>query len=484
MLREVKIGSSLLETITVALYEDPIILFREYIQNSLDAYNLAMDSKLHEKVTDFGVSIEIDQNERKIVIRDNGYGIEQELFEEKMLSIAVSDKVKERTNFIGFRGIGRISGLPFCEKLIFRNKVKNSTKVDICIWDGNKYNQLLEKESRDSLEEAIRKIVDFPIQGEKEKTPKEEHFFEVIIEKYNDELEDLISRDIYFKKRLNRMLPLNYSPEFTMAEKIIDKYKEFMGKDLERYMVKVNYNGEELFKNYTDDYIKESKIIFWHLRGKKTKSAGFGPKIGLLWFTFDRKLTTSEDEDYFGILVRSKNMLMGSNETTAQVADQYCDHVTTYSEMLGALRAIYGELLIDSSDLRDNASRDWFLYDKYSRDLNYIICDFINRLHRYRYKASSYFRKNSKVEEESMLKVLDELVNLKKNKIDFDLYKREEEGPEILTLADQDVPNEGILFKRIYNKIILIIMEFFKKNKKYDSFLKLRAFISKELSKK
>ena len=37
MAKKVTIGKSVLETITVALYENPIILFREYVQNSLDA---------------------------------------------------------------------------------------------------------------------------------------------------------------------------------------------------------------------------------------------------------------------------------------------------------------------------------------------------------------------------------------------------------------------------------------------------------------
>ena len=37
MKRPITIGKNLLETITSALYERPIVLFREYVQNSLDA---------------------------------------------------------------------------------------------------------------------------------------------------------------------------------------------------------------------------------------------------------------------------------------------------------------------------------------------------------------------------------------------------------------------------------------------------------------
>ena len=32
-------GIRLLETLTSALYEDPIVLFREYVQNAVDSFN-------------------------------------------------------------------------------------------------------------------------------------------------------------------------------------------------------------------------------------------------------------------------------------------------------------------------------------------------------------------------------------------------------------------------------------------------------------
>ena len=39
------IDARLLGTLTSALYEDPIIIFREYVQNSLDAYNEVIDNE-------------------------------------------------------------------------------------------------------------------------------------------------------------------------------------------------------------------------------------------------------------------------------------------------------------------------------------------------------------------------------------------------------------------------------------------------------
>src|ERR1039458_512113 len=107
----VKIGVRLLETLTVALYEDPIILFREYVQNSVDAYKTARLDPSKE-FAGFSTQITIDREKKTIEIRDNGYAISENEFKEAMTSIG---KSKKRLNeHIGFRGIGRLSGLPFC----------------------------------------------------------------------------------------------------------------------------------------------------------------------------------------------------------------------------------------------------------------------------------------------------------------------------------------------------------------------------------
>ena len=125
MQQEILIGRDVLETLTSSLYEDPIIIFREYVQNSLDAFNIATeDTSL--KFDGFCVNIDIDQKNKDIVIKDNGYGIKDN-FSIIMLRLGDSDKLGSKGN-IGFRGIGRLSGLLFCSRLTFENKVAEYIK--------------------------------------------------------------------------------------------------------------------------------------------------------------------------------------------------------------------------------------------------------------------------------------------------------------------------------------------------------------------
>ena len=496
MQNNIIVGRNLLETITSALYESPIILFREYVQNSLDAYNSATKNEGKEVFSDFKVELTIDKDNRTITIIDNGYGIESsEKFERDMLSFGNSEKI-DRSQFIGFRGIGRIAALPFCKTLIFENKTENATSIDLCIWQGEKYRELLNSNATDNatFEQTVRSIVEI------KRNPcdtNKMHYFKVKIINYSAEIDELLEQ-INFEASLTRLLPIKYRDSFTASQKIETKYMEFMKEDLTDFMCSVILNGKELRKSYTDDvHVLDSGIIFREIREKGSGNQKPGDKIGLLWFTFNRKIVASKDSDY-GIMVRSKNVLMGNNDTFAALCANSKEHVGTYSELTATLRGVYGELLINSPNLKDNARREWFKTDEYSVYLKYVIVDFMKRLYKYRYAASSYFR--SKADEKvdakkiGLKNALIELVDVETNEIDVGEFCKNEipkegraEGKEDSSqeqpkYANEDIPRQAQTKRKNYDELMRVIEEFFKKEKLFDVFLKLRAYIKKHFN--
>ena len=488
--KKIRIGRSMLETITIALYENPIILFREYVQNSLDAHNREVDAG-NPKIRNLKVTITIDKTDQTIVIMDNGYGITSDaLFEERMLSIGSSHQPADKTRYIGFRGIGRISGLPFCKKLTFRNKAQNSTTVNECTWMGKEYrDKLSDENAKGDLSKIIDEIVTFD-KKKAEAKDRSKHYFEVILEGYNDDIEEML-KHAKFKEKLTRMLPLQYNRKFKKAKTIMNRYKSFMkDEDLKRFMIPVELNRESLCKSYDDSFVLDSDIIFWEIRGKKKKDTSLGDKIGLLWFTFAAHLKSHENDWDYGILTRSKNVLMGGNDTFAQVADNSSSYVTTFREMAQALRGVYGELLINSQYLRDNSRRDWFLPDEHSRDLNNVITDFMRRLNEYRYCSSRYFRKNASKTKEDLKKALDELVDFKTNPINFDTFSKrakeqtKKEKTPVSSWSDEDLPHENKTMKKHYDVLMKVIEAYFRKIRKRVLFLELRAFIAAHFEKK
>ena len=499
MQNSIIVGRNLLETITSALYESPIILFREYVQNSLDAYNNATKNEGKEKFPEFMVDINVDKVNRKITIVDNGYGIKsKQKFEKDMLSFGDSEKT-DRSQFIGFRGIGRVAALPFCETLIFENKAENAASIDICTWQGAKYRDLLNSDTTDSrtFEQIVRNIVEIE---HKPCNVDCTHYFKVEIINYSYEIDELLGQ-INFEDSLTRLLPIKYSDSFTSSDKIEKKYKEFMNENLSDFMCSVILDGKELRKNYTDDiHILDSDIIFWEIREKSTGNEKPGDKIGLLWFTFKRKMVASKDRkdrDY-GIMVRSKNVLMGNNDTFAAICANSKEYVASYSELTATLRGVYGEFLINSQNLKDNARREWFKTDEYSVYLKYVIVDFMKRLYKYRYAASKYFRSNldEKVDVKKMnLKsALIELVDVENNKIDLGDFFRNEvrEAESAIEKADtlqrqlkyssEDMPRQAQTKRKDYDELMIVVEEFFTREKLFDIFLKLRAYIKKHFS--
>jgi len=474
------IGPRLLETITSALYEDPIIIFREYVQNSVDAYNWAIDVDNLEPIEDFFVNIRIDREKRYIQILDNGYGIMKEEFLNEMTIIGSSKKSKSKDQ-IGFRGIGRLSAMPSCKRLVFTNKPEGSNEIQIFTWNGEKFNDLLNLGEEPNFVEMINEIADTSTRKYKGNVNK--HFFKVEIFEYTGAIPELIE-DPKFEEKLCLVLPLQYSKELKSQKKIKDEYEKYMGQSLDKFSFNVKYNNKQLYKPYTDEDILESGIAFWHLQYPEKEEGVPGEKIGILWFSFDKKVKGRKDKIH-GIYVRSKNMLMGDQYSIAEdVSRSKTEYVTTLRELTQALIGVTGEILIHSEKLNDNASRDWFKIDEHSIPLRHIIADFMRRLNTYRYVASRYFR--DKKGKEKLIKAYTELTHFDPAKVVLDINAIREEkkaSKDLFKFADEDIPTFPITLKRFYDRLIKCLHEYYTNEKKLVEFIKIRAHIKKDLNK-
>ena len=112
---DIVIGKNVIENLTTGMYEDSKIIFREYIQNSADQIDKAIVNGLLKQNEGY-IDINLDYQSRKISIKDNATGISQNNFVKILSDIANSEK--DRNTDKGFRGIGRLGGLAYCQKLI------------------------------------------------------------------------------------------------------------------------------------------------------------------------------------------------------------------------------------------------------------------------------------------------------------------------------------------------------------------------------
>lgn len=273
------IGKNVIENLTEGMYENAYTVYREYIQNSADSIDKAIKEGV--LIEDEGiVDIDINPSKRRVSIHDNAYGINESNFYKILTDIA--DSTKDASSNKGFRGIGRLAGLAYCEKLIFRSSAKGETSISILEWNGNKLREILgDNTQHPSASELIDSIITY----RKEDCDKEEHFFEVIMENIIKESDNLLDEHEVIKY-LQAVAPVPYVNTFIFKSKIHDFAKE-NGFKIDEYYISVNgnqllkpfkiklYEGTESEKKPYD----EINDVEFHILTSKA-----GNQLGWLWF--------------------------------------------------------------------------------------------------------------------------------------------------------------------------------------------------------
>ena len=88
------IGKHTLESLTSGMYSDSYVVFREYIQNSVDSIDEAICAKVLSTGSE-QIIVRLAPTENQIVISDNGLGISSSEVEKTLISIGNSQKSSE-----------------------------------------------------------------------------------------------------------------------------------------------------------------------------------------------------------------------------------------------------------------------------------------------------------------------------------------------------------------------------------------------------
>ena len=123
---ELTLGPSLLRLVTSGMYDDPLALYREYLQNAADS---AAETRKPSRV-----EIHLDPQLSKIRIRDYGPGLSSQEAMDSL--IPVGESTKKAATHRGFRGIGRLAGLPFAEAVAFTTRADDDEPPVRVTWDA------------------------------------------------------------------------------------------------------------------------------------------------------------------------------------------------------------------------------------------------------------------------------------------------------------------------------------------------------------
>ncbi len=299
------VGKDILRLITIAMYDNPLTIYREYIQNSVDAFDIAeMEYSGKDK---FGIHINLNYSERNIVIFDNGPGVSAEKFPGLMKTIGWSEK--SGMSLRGLWGIGRLAGLAYCKQLVFRTKSDGENIISRMDWDGQKFRQILsESEQQADLSEIIDQVTEISAVETDNENPS---FFEVQMNNVIRHGNDLLFNEDAVREYLGQIPPVPFHVDAPFRERIQEFLTPYV--DVSGYRILLNKTPEQIHKPHREEFIYSanyrdyfSDVEFFEIKNSKDGVVVIGWLLHHSYFG-----ALKSNPAIRGLRVRSGNMQIG-----------------------------------------------------------------------------------------------------------------------------------------------------------------------------
>lgn len=246
------LGKDIFELLTSAMYVDPLSIYREYIQNAADSIDQAQDAGLYGRANRPVIEVLLDQGTRNATIRDNGAGIATSSFIKTLTAIGGSGK--RGTTARGFRGVGRLAGLGYCQEMILRTKAYGETHVNTMHWDCRRLREILRAEGELDANDVVREVV--TTEKTKASTPSE-HFFEVELCNLVRLKNDVLLNEATLEEYLSQVAPVSFNPEFSFGREI----HAFLERHGASQSYDIRVNGKTTFRPHIDRFEARRGVV-------------------------------------------------------------------------------------------------------------------------------------------------------------------------------------------------------------------------------
>lgn len=380
-------GKNVLETLSEGMYDNPLFLFREYVQNAADSIDAAEKNGILEKGAG-EIVVTIDPAKRFICFEDNGTGIR---FAEVTRMLAnIGDSQKDRKSNKGFRGIGRLGGLGYCQTVRFETSFQDEAVQTTLEWDAHAMHKILaDKNEHMTAGQLIRHITT----TSSEPCDAERHFFRVSLININDNSGELLETE-EVRKYLAMVAPVPFD---YVKFRFVEEIEQFLKKNKlplpHEYQLYVN--GEDIRKGYEDPLkIENSKSV--DILGVECHTIKADNKIiGWYWFCISR---------FEGVLPKKCwQRCIRLRKTNIQIGEADClsNHprrgVPLWKEDRGNNYFI-GEIHALDEALIPNSRRDYFNQDDACRRFEKALTEAFKNLDKLYHDASKLRSETSKIQ--------------------------------------------------------------------------------------
>lgn len=338
------VRKGLISMLMFRLYSNERTIYREYVQNALDSINSAVKLHILDQLKDGVVNINIDYEGRRIVIRDNGKGIQAKDAVRILLDISASNKngITEAGQF----GIGRLVGGGYCHELVFTTSARGEEVATQVIFDVDKIWRMVKEDKEDYLATCVLN------EGTtKRQIPAkaEDHFFEVQLNNVKEEYTNTLLNKEETINYLNEVAPVDYKPQFVnllISGTKCDKAYEKLHLGLEKIQLFVC--GTPVRKQYGLE-VAGTKDKIESLEYFTIEDSQFG-RLAWGWFALTKyTIQIPKDDRLSGIRLRSHNIQIGDANLLSGKP--------LWSEERGN-SYFYGEIFITHPDISPNTARD------------------------------------------------------------------------------------------------------------------------------
>lgn len=338
------IGKNVIETLTLGMYEDARFIYREYVQNAADQIDVAVEEGILNRKSDGEINITIDKIQKTISIEDNATGIKSD----KVLQFLgdVANSQKDRTKRKGFRGIGRLGGIGYCEKLIFKTSYKGEAIKSIITLNAKQLKKIIEDRTV-TMDAAT--VISVITSLDKTEAETEDHFFKVELQNVTNEA--LLDED-NIRNYLSMVAPIPFSKEFPFWKNIHTHFNENNVK-IGEYDIHLNINEEKLYKAYKTDIFNKNNdpvseilgVSFFKIKNEEDELIALG------WYGISDSLNFQIPNNNIerGLRLRKDNIGIGSEITLSRFFGQTRQNLN-----------YVGEIHTISTSFIPNARRDYF----------------------------------------------------------------------------------------------------------------------------
>lgn len=295
-------GKKLLKICMGDIYPDPMVVYREYVQNSCDSLQEAEKRGFFDHGVKKTVSINIHSD--SITIHDRGIGVGKEDVITSLIDLSFSQKNGQN---IGRYGIGRLTGAKYCDKLVFETSANGEAIKSTVTFDAKRAWEIIESEADLECTEVVNMVTELK---QEEENP-EMHYFRVTMSNVHER--HLLNAE-EAKQYLSETVPVDFTPQFKdyLLTPAFEEYAEFKSLYGQVPCCNVMVNGEPIKKQYgqaiTNSNNQEERV--GKLRFFKLENDG----ILLAWGWYAMTVTAKQftnNVPFRKIRLRQLNMAVG-----------------------------------------------------------------------------------------------------------------------------------------------------------------------------